>query len=55
MKIGLILSKFKSPGFNLQDYRGLRTKTKDSGLILNKPRVSLIKLPREGVPDDSNR
>jgi hypothetical protein len=46
---------FKSPGFNLQNYRGLRAKTRDDGWILNKPRVSLIKLPREGVPGDSNR
>jgi hypothetical protein len=55
MKIGLILRIFKSRGFNLQDYRGLRAKTRDDGLILNKPRVSLIKLPREGVSDDLNR
>jgi hypothetical protein len=47
MKIGLILLIFKSPGFNLQGYRGLRAKTRDDGLILNKSRVSLI--PREGV------
>jgi hypothetical protein len=46
---------FKSPGFNLQEYRGLRTKTRDGGLISNKPRVSLIKLPREGVSSESNR
>jgi hypothetical protein len=39
----------------MQDYRGLRVKTGDSGLILNNPRVSLIKLPREGVSDDLNR
>jgi hypothetical protein len=39
----------KSPGFNLQDYRGLRAKTRDSGLFSNKPGVSLIILPREGV------
>jgi hypothetical protein len=55
MELGLILWIFKSPGFNLQDYRGLRAKTRDGGLILNKPRVSLIKLPREGVSGDSNR
>jgi hypothetical protein len=54
MKLGLILWIFKSPGFNMQEYRGLRTKSRDGGLILNKPRVSLIKLPREGVPGDSN-
>jgi hypothetical protein len=29
-------------------------KTGDGGLILNKLRVSLIKLSREGVPGDSN-
>jgi hypothetical protein len=40
---------FKSLGFNLQDFRGLRAKTRDSELIPNKPRVSLTKLPREGV------
>jgi hypothetical protein len=49
MKIGLILELFKSLGFNLQDYRGLRAKTMDGGLIPNKPRVSLTKLPREGL------
>jgi hypothetical protein len=46
---------FKSPGLNLQDYRGLRAKTRDDGLILNKPRVSSIKLQCEGVSGDSNR
>jgi hypothetical protein len=46
MKLGLILWIFKSPGFNLQDYKGMRVKTRDNGLILNKSRVSLIKLPR---------
>jgi hypothetical protein len=55
MKLGLVLSIFKSIGFNLQDYRGLRAKTRDGGLILNKPRISLVKLPREGVSGDSNR
>jgi hypothetical protein len=55
MKLGLILSIFKSPGFNLQDYRGLHAKTRDNRLILNKPRVSLVKLPCEGVSGDSNR
>jgi hypothetical protein len=30
-------------------------KTKDGGLILYKPRVSLIKLLREGVSGESNR
>ena len=54
MKIGLILQLFKSLGFNLQDYRGLRTKTKDDRLISNKPRVSLTKLPCEGVSGESN-
>jgi hypothetical protein len=39
----------------MQEYRGLRAKTRDGGLILNKPRVSLIKLPRKGVSGDSNR
>jgi hypothetical protein len=29
-------------------------KTRDGGLILNKPRVSLIKLPCEGVSSDLN-
>jgi hypothetical protein len=55
MKLGLILWIFKSPGLNLQDYRGLRVKTRDGGFISNKPRVSLIKQPREGVSGDSNR
>ena len=55
MKLGLILRIFKSPGLNLQDYRGLRAKTRDVGLILNKSSVSLIKLPREGVSGESNR
>jgi hypothetical protein len=54
-EISLILWIFKSLGLNLQEYRGLREKTRDSGLILNKPRVSLIKLPREGVSGKSNR
>jgi hypothetical protein len=39
----------------MQDYRGLRAKTRDGGLISNKPRVSLIKLPRKGVSGESNR
>jgi hypothetical protein len=55
MKIGLILILIKSQGFNLQDYRGLRAKTWEGGLILNKPRVSLTKLPREGVSGPINR
>jgi hypothetical protein len=55
MNLGLILWTFKSPGLNLQDYRGLRAKTRDGGLISNKPRVSLRKLPREGVSGESNR
>jgi hypothetical protein len=33
MKIGLILYIFKSLGFNLQDHRGMRAKTRDVGLI----------------------
>jgi hypothetical protein len=55
MKLGLILLIFKSPGLNLQDYRGLRAKTRDGVLICSKPRVSLRKLPREGVSGESNR
>jgi hypothetical protein len=55
MKLGLILWIFKSLGLNLQDYMGLCAKTRDGGLISSKPRVSLIKLPREGVSDESNR
>jgi hypothetical protein len=55
MKLGLILSIFKSTGLNLQDYRGLRVKTRDDRFISNKPRVSLRKLPREGVSGESNR
>jgi hypothetical protein len=30
-------------------------KTRDGGLISNKPRVSLTKQPREGVSGESNR
>jgi hypothetical protein len=55
MKLDLILWIFKSPGLNLQDYRGLRAKTRDGGLISNKPRVFLRKLPREGVSGEFNR
>jgi hypothetical protein len=46
---------FKSLGLNLQDYRVLRAKTRDGRLISNKPRVSLRKLPCEGVSSESNR
>jgi hypothetical protein len=49
MELGLILGIFESPGLNLQDYRGMRAKTRDDRLISSKPRVSLRKLPREGV------
>jgi hypothetical protein len=49
MKLSLILCLFKSLGFNLQNFRGLRAKTRDDGLIPNKPRVSYAKLPCEGV------
>jgi hypothetical protein len=49
MKLSLIMWLFKSLGFNLQDLRGLRAKTRDGGLIPNKPRVSLTKLPHKGV------
>jgi hypothetical protein len=55
MKIGLILRLFKSLGFHLQDFRGLRAKTRDGGLIPNKPRVSYAKPPREGVSGNLNR
>jgi hypothetical protein len=55
MELGPIMWIFKSPGLNLQEYRGLRAKTRDGGLIPNKSRVSLIKLPREGVSSESNR
>jgi hypothetical protein len=54
MKIGLILKLFKILGFNLQDYRGLRARTRDGGLIPNKLRVSLTKLPREGLSGPLN-
>jgi hypothetical protein len=54
MELGLILGIFESPGLNLQDYRGLRAKTRDGGLISSKPRVSLRKLPCEGVSGESN-
>jgi hypothetical protein len=40
MKISLILSLSKSLGFNLQDYKGLLAKTRDSGLIPTNLRVS---------------
>jgi hypothetical protein len=43
MKLGLILGIFESPGLNLQDYRGLRAKTRDDRFISNKPRVSYAK------------
>jgi hypothetical protein len=33
----------------MQDYKGLRVKTWDDGLISNKLGVSLTILPREGV------
>jgi hypothetical protein len=39
----------------MQEYRGLRVKTRDGRLISSKPRVSLIKLPCEGVSSESNR
>jgi hypothetical protein len=39
----------------MQDYRGMRAKTRDGGLISNKLRVSLRKLSREGVSGESNR
>jgi hypothetical protein len=55
MELGLILGIFESPGINLQDYGGLRAKTRDSGMISSKLRVSLRKLPHEGVSGESNR
>jgi hypothetical protein len=55
MELGLILGIFKNPGLNMQDYRGLCAKTRDDGLISSKPRVSLRKLPRDGVSGESNR
>jgi hypothetical protein len=55
MKLGLILGIFKSPGLNLQDYRGLCAKTRNGGFISNKPRVSYAKQPRKGVSGESNR
>jgi hypothetical protein len=36
-------------GAFLQNSMGLRAKTRDGGLIFKKPRVSLTKLPSEGV------
>jgi hypothetical protein len=33
----------------MQEYRGMRPKTRDDGLFSGKPRVSFAKLPREGV------
>jgi hypothetical protein len=47
--------KYENRSNSIVIYRGLRTKTRDDRLILNKPRVSLIKLSREGVSGDSNR
>jgi hypothetical protein len=38
-------------GVCLQDYRGLRAKTRDDGLFSKKPRVSLAKRLCEGVSD----
>jgi hypothetical protein len=55
MKIGLILWLFKSLGFNLQDFRRVRVETMNGGLIPIKPRVSLTKLPRDGVSGLLNR
>jgi hypothetical protein len=55
MKIGLILRLFKSLGFNLQVFRGLRVKTRDDGLIPNKLRVSYAKPPHKGVLGNLNR
>jgi hypothetical protein len=53
MKLRLVLLIFKCRGLNLQDYRGLLAKTRDGGLISNKPRVSLRKLLCEGVSGES--
>jgi hypothetical protein len=39
----------------MQDYRGLHAKTRDEELIPNNSRVSLTKLPREGVSGLLNR
>jgi hypothetical protein len=39
----------------MKEYRGLRAKTRDGGLIPNKPRVSYAKQPHEGVRDLLNR
>jgi hypothetical protein len=33
----------------LQEYRGMRAKLRDDGLVFGKPRVSLAKRSREGV------
>jgi hypothetical protein len=55
MKLSLILRLFKSLGFNLQHCKGLRTETRDNGLIPNKQRVSYTKLPREGVSGTLDR
>jgi hypothetical protein len=47
-----IRCKNKMLGVFLQEYRGMRAKTRDCGLNLIKPRGYLTKLPREGVSTD---
>jgi hypothetical protein len=39
----------------MQNYRGVRVKLREGGLILTKPRVSLLNIPREGVSADLDR
>jgi hypothetical protein len=46
-EIRSIMGIFECPGLNLQDYRGLRAKTRDGGFISNKARVSYAKQPSE--------
>jgi hypothetical protein len=45
----------KRLGVSVQDYRGLRAKQRDGGMILGNPRSSLANLPREGVSVDLDR
>jgi hypothetical protein len=39
----------------MQEYKGLRVKTRDDEFISHKPRVSYAKQPREGVLGFLNR
>ena len=55
MKLSPILWLFKRSGVYLKEARGLRAKTQDDGLIIENPRVSYAKPPREGVSGNLDR